>query len=83
MEVETDHALAPVALSDVFRGGIISKIGRSCPLRFRSHVLYCIIGNLWQQHAFVIGKAGTLQTGIGTFEAAASGGIAIPGKPTW
>ena len=30
----------------------------------------------------MIGKAGTLQTGIGTFEVAASDGIAIPGKPT-
>jgi hypothetical protein len=83
MEVEPYHALSPVALSEVFREGVISKIGRSCPFRFRSSALYCIRGNFWQQHAFVTGKAGTLQTDIGTFEAATSGGIAIPGKPTW
>jgi hypothetical protein len=74
---------SPVALSEVFREGVISKIGRSCPLRFRSIALYCIRGNFWQQHAFVIENSATLQTGIGTFEAAASGGIAIPDKPTW
>jgi hypothetical protein len=83
MEVELYHALSPVALSEVFCEGVISNIGRSCPFRFRSPALYCIRGQFWQQHAFVTGKAGTVQTDIGTSEAAPSGGIAISGKPTW
>jgi hypothetical protein len=82
MEVEPYHALSPVALSEAFREGVIAGSDDSCSLYFRSNVLYCIRGNFWRQHAFVIGKAATLQIGIGTFEAAASSGIAIPDKPT-